>query len=117
MRLSVAADEQVRQLILSYDLEILPVLMQFERHEQLSQPIDSVDEQAVARWIDDRLVQFTKTYLSLHENQYYLKDHLVEDPVAGVRFPKHVAGATLDSKGKTYYFISEETRQQFEKRS
>jgi YHS domain-containing protein len=116
MRLSVASDEDARQLVLSYDVDILPVLMQFERHEQFTQPLDSVDEEAVARWVDDRLVQFTKTYLALHENQYYLKEHLVEDPVAGVRFPKYAAAATLDSKGKTYYFISEKTCQEFQKR-
>lgn len=117
MRLSAASDEDARQLVLSYDVDILPVLMQFERHEQLTQPLEKVDDDAIAQWIDDRLVQFTKTYLALHENQYYLKEHLVEDPVAGVRFPKYAAGATLDSKGKTYYFLSEETREEFQKRS
>ena len=66
------------------------------------------------KWIDDRLVQFVQTYLSLHENQYYLKEHMVEDPVAHVRFPKFAAGATLESGGKTHYFIGEETRRAFQ---
>jgi YHS domain-containing protein len=46
-----------------------------------------------------------------------LKDHLVEDPIAKVKFPKYAAGATLDVKGKTYYFIDEATRRDFEKKS
>jgi YHS domain-containing protein len=41
---------------------------------------------------------------------------MVEDPVANVRFPKYAAGATLEVQGKTYYFIDETTRQEFQKR-
>ena len=59
-----------------------------------------IDDEKIAKWIDDRLVQFVQTYLSLHENQYYLKEHMVEDPVAHVRFPKFAAGATLESGGQ-----------------
>lgn len=40
---------------------------------------------------------------------------MVEDPAAHVRFPKFAAGATLESNGKTTYFIGEETRREFEK--
>jgi YHS domain-containing protein len=40
---------------------------------------------------------------------------MVEDPVAGVRFPKFAAGATLEWQGRTLYFIGEETRREFEK--
>ena len=58
---------------------------------------------------------FLLPYLSLHENEDYLKDHMVEDPVAGARFPKFAAGATLEWQGRTLYFIGEETRREFEK--
>ena len=59
-------------------------------------------------------MEFAQTFLSLGSNEYYLKDHMVEDPVAHVRFPKFVAGATVERGGKTYYFISDETRREFE---
>jgi YHS domain-containing protein len=42
---------------------------------------------------------------------------MVEDPVAQVRFPKFSAGATLEWQGRTYYFIGEETRREFEKQN
>ena len=60
-------------------------------------------------------MSFVKTYLTLHENESYLKDEMVEDPLAHVRFPKFAAGATLERGGKTYYFVGEETRRDFEK--
>lgn len=114
LRLSASTDYEVRKLVLDYNLEILPILMKFDSHQQAEWPLDAVDRQAVANWIDDRLVDFVKTYLSLHQNEYYLKDHMVEDPIAGVRFPKLAAAATLERDGKTYYFIGEETRREFE---
>jgi YHS domain-containing protein len=114
LRLSATTDHDVRNLILSYDLEILPALMQFDSHQQAQWPIDAIDRKAVGDWVDDRIVSFVKTYLSLHENEYYLKEHMVRDPVAGVRFPKYAAAATVDVGGKTYYFIGDETRREFE---
>ena len=51
----------------------------------------------------------------MQQNEYYLKDHMVEDPIAGVKFPKFAAAATLERGGKTYYFIGEKTRGEFEK--
>jgi YHS domain-containing protein len=97
-------------------LEILPILMEFEKHADVKFPLDNVDREALARWIDDRIVAFVRTYLSVHENNHYLKGHLVQDPIAGVSFPKYAAGATLERGGTTYYFIGEETRREFEKK-
>ena len=115
LRLSASTDRDVTRVILSSDLEIIPVLLQYDAHSEVEFPLDAVDPEAVARWVDDRIVSFVKTYLSLHDNETYLKDEMVEDPVAHVRFPKFAAGASLERGGKTYYFIGEETRRDFEK--
>jgi YHS domain-containing protein len=114
LRFAASSDREVRKLILTYDLEILPVLMRFESHAEAEFPIDKVDPDAVAQWIDDRIVGFVKTYLSLHENELYLKDVMVVDPIADVQFPKFAAASTLEHAGKTYYFIGEATRREFE---
>jgi YHS domain-containing protein len=117
LRLSASTDREVRNLILDYNLEIVPILMKFDSHQQAEWPLDAVDKEAVGNWVEDRIIDFVKTYLSLHENEYYLKDHMVEDPIAKVRFLKYAAGATMEKNGKTIYFISEETRKDFEKQS
>jgi YHS domain-containing protein len=115
LRLSASTDRDVTKVILSYDLDIIPVLLRYDAHSEVEFPLDAVDPEAVARWVDDRIVSFVQTYLSLHDNEYYLKDEMVEDPVAHVRFPKFAAGATLRRDGNTYYFVGEETRRAFEK--
>lgn len=115
LRFSVMTDEEVKSAIFLYDLEVIPILMKFDSHDELRLPLDRIDRDALANWIDDRIVSFVKTYLALHQDNHYLKDHLVEDPIAKVRFPKYAAGAKLDWKGKTIYFLAEDTRREFEK--
>lgn len=116
LRLSASTGSDVRQVVLAYDLEILPIYLEFEKHAEIEFPLDHVDLAAAGKWLDDRIVAFVRVYLSLYENEYYLKDHMVEDPVARIRFPKFSAGASLERDGKTYYFISDETRREFEAR-
>jgi YHS domain-containing protein len=115
LRFSATTNLEVTRVVFTYDLEIMPMLMQFDSHAEVEFPLDGVDREALAQWLDDRILSFVRTYLSLHENEYYLKRFMVEDPVAHVRFPKQAAGATLEHNGKTYYFVGEETRQEFAK--
>lgn len=116
LRFAVAPDADVRNLIFTYDVQILPILMKFDSHDEISFPLDAIDKAALGKWFDDRIVDFVRTYLSLHENQYYLKGHMVEDPIAKVQFPKYAAGATLETDGKTVYFIDESTLREFQQK-
>lgn len=115
LRVSAATDEDVRNLVLDYNLHILPILMKFEPHMRVEFPLEKVDSEAVGSWIDDRIVDFVKVFLSVHRNELYLKDHMVMDPVSCTRFPKYCAAATLDWEHQKFYFISEETRAEFAK--
>lgn len=114
---TASGNSDVTELVLTYDLDILPILMEFERHAEVSYPLDQVDHERVAQWFDDRIVGFVKTYLALHSNQYYLKDQMVEDPIAHVSLPKFAAGATRERGGKTLYFVSEATAAEFDSQS
>ncbi len=117
LRFQATTDHDIRKIILNYDLEIIPILMQFESHSELEMPLDAIDPKKLGRWIDERILSFVQTYISVHENQYYLKDQMVQDPVSGTRFPKLAAGAKLEHDGRTHYFVSEETRREFEKQN
>jgi YHS domain-containing protein len=115
LKLSASTDRDIQKLILSYNLEIIPVLMRFKHHDEVEFPLNAVDKEAVAKWIDDRIVDFVQTYFAMGENEIYLRDQMVEDPVAHVTFPKYAAATTLEWQGRTFYFIGEETRREFEK--
>lgn len=112
---SLTHDMDVKNLILDRRLNILPIFMKFDEHSGLTMPLDKIDEEKIAAWFDDRVVSFVQTLKELHQNNYYQKGHLVSDPIAGVQMPEYAAKTTLEADGKTYYFISEETRSAFEK--
>ena len=115
LKFSASTDRDIQKVILGYDLSIIPVLMRFKPHDEVEFPLNAVDKEAAAKWIDDRIVDFVQTYFSMGENEIYLKDQMVEDPIAHVRFPKQAAATTLEWQGQTLYFIGEETRGEFEK--
>lgn len=115
LRFSASTDRDIRKVILCYDLDIIPVLMRFKPHDEVEFPLNAVDKEAVAKWFDDRIVDFIHTYFSMGENEIYLKDQMVEDPIAHVSFPKLAAATTLEWQGQKFYFIGEETRREFEK--
>jgi hypothetical protein len=117
LRFAASPDADARNLVVAYDVEILPVLMKFDSHRELESPLDAVDKGQLAHWLDDRIVDFVHTYLALHENEYYLKENMVEDPIAKVRFPSFAAAATLEHEGKTLCFIDESTLREFQQRA
>jgi hypothetical protein len=114
LRFSASTDRDIQKVILSYDLEIIPVLMRFKSHDEVEFPLNAVDKEATEKWLDDRIVDFIHTYFSMGENEIYLKDQMVEDPIAHVRFPKIAAATTLEWQGQKFYFIGQETRREFE---
>ena len=83
----------------------------------MEQPLDGVNSGRLAEWLDDRVLGFVHTYLAMHENQYYLQNQMVQDPIAHVKFPKFAAAAKLEQNGKTIYFIDELTLREFQKRT
>ena len=117
LKFSASTDRDVQKVILSYDLEIIPVLTRFKSHDEVEFPLNAVDKEAATKWIDDRIVDFVQTYFAMGENEIYLKDQMVEDPIARVSFPKQAAATSLEWQGQKFYFIGEETRREFAKQN
>jgi hypothetical protein len=113
VKFQLTHDADVRDLLLDYTLDIVPVYFRFNPHARLETPLEAYDEAAVSRWLDDRIIEFANAYLEMHATKQYQERVMVADPVAGVSFPKHFAAATLDHGGATHYFITEETRREF----
>lgn len=74
LKVSVSPDQDVRHLVLDYDLLIIPMTMKYDRHARLEVPLDRVDEAAVARWMDDQLVAFVKTFVALQGDSFFLEN-------------------------------------------
>ena len=112
---SVAPDRDLKNAVVEYDLQIVPVLWRFDSHAEFTTPIAAIDEAGLTKWLDDRIVGFVELYVQIHQTEVFEKAEFVEDPVAKVKFPKFAAGASLEQGGQTIYFIDESTKREFAK--
>ena len=115
MEVAVHPVEDTDDLVVTYDLNILPIFIEFEKHAELRQPMAKVDKEAVGRWLDNQLVAFAKIYFSLQFTEQYQSRHVAVDPVAGVRFPMSFAATKVEREGVTYHFLSAHTKEAFDR--
>ena len=108
-------DGPIENAIMDYHLDILPIFIKFESHDQLVISIDNPSEDAIAEWIDDKLVGFTRTYFEMYFTEQYQKQSFEMDPVMNIRFPRAFAAGKKDYQGQTYYCYTQESFQEFEK--
>lgn len=114
---SAAPDRDIRNAVVECDLRIIPLLWKFEAHSEFSSPIAAFDAEGLAKWFDDRIVGFVEILIQIHEGALFDQADYVEDPVAGVKFPKFAAGATLDHGGKSLFFVDDATRAEYARRN
>jgi YHS domain-containing protein len=110
---SVAHDEEVRSIVVSRDLEILPVFFKFSPHDKLEFPLDGADESQIANWVEQQIIAFVDTYLLLEQSDQYQQETLATDPVCRMRIRKALAAAKHEYHGVTYYFCTENCRDLF----
>lgn len=113
LRFQGTTDHDIRKLILTYDLEIIPTLLQFETHSTLEMPLDAIDYEAAVRWADERIISFVQIHSALHENPYCLLDRKAADSATGTAFPNLAAGAKIECDCQSSCFVSEQTLQGF----
>ena len=108
-------DGPIENAIMDYRLDILPIFIKFDSRAQLIIQIDNPSEDAIAAWIDDMLVGFTRTYFEMYFTEQYQNESFEMDPVMNVRFPRAFAAGKKEYQGRTYHFYTEESLRAFEK--
>ena len=116
LRFGLEAGVAVDSLILFYDLEILPVFIEFERHDQIALPLDPSSVETAVEWFKQKALAFTKTYVSMFFNPDYQKGSEVPDVVLGRTFPRAFAKGQTEYRGVTHHFLflTEESQKAFE---
>jgi hypothetical protein len=117
----VFPDQDVNHIRLECIQDIVPVVVRYDRQSVLEFALDGVRDDEVVRWFDDRIVTFVTAYVAIAREdaglQDQLKEQFVEDAITKIRFPKYLASSMLEREGRTYYFVDEESRRQFEQQS
>jgi YHS domain-containing protein len=77
-------------------------------------PLDAMDDDVAADWIEQKLLEFLSTYLSVDRGRDDFEDESVTDPVCGMRVRRSAAAAGSDYKGHPYFFCSTACRRRFD---
>jgi YHS domain-containing protein len=109
--IALSSSEEGR-LTARYDLSIFPILMNYTRNAEESFLLEDNDD-SLATWVDDRILDFVDTYLRLETHPLYQKDNLVTDPVCGMRISAIAAKCSIEWPGRTIYFCSEVCKEAF----
>jgi YHS domain-containing protein len=113
LELGITRNGEATTLVVQYNLTILPMFFPFENKDQLCMPLDAVDEEKIARWVEDKIVGFVGTYLRLETAEQYQTENTATDPVCGMQVSKAHPAATLEYAGQTFYFCLDECRARF----
>lgn len=112
---SATSDDQVENIVVSYELRIIPVLMEFERKDTLVVPLSNVDGIAVAEFLDMKIEGAVRSYVKLTNNPYYQREHLVIDPVCGMTIHEDEAAEVVEYEGRRFFFCAQVCREHFER--
>jgi YHS domain-containing protein len=115
LELSVTRDGEAKTVFLQYRESIVPLFFPVKGEDQLVMPLEGVDEEKSAAWVDARLLQVVDDYLRLEATEPYQAENVVTDPVCGMSLNKLNAGAEVEYDGTRYYFCVEECRDKFVK--
>jgi YHS domain-containing protein len=113
LEIGLTRDGEIRTLVIQFQLEILPAFFPIEGRDQLTMPLDQVNEEKAAAWVEAKILHFVDTYLRLETSDHHQEENMVTDPVCGMRVNKAFAPAEMTYRGKTYYFCIHECRARF----
>jgi YHS domain-containing protein len=113
LELAVTRDGEIKTIMLQYRAEILPAFSPIEGQDELTMPLEQVDEEKAVAWVEAKLLQFVDTYVRLETSDRHQQENLVTDPVCDMKVNKAFAPAQTTYGGQTYYFCIPECRARF----
>jgi len=113
LELSITRDGQGKTVMVDYAASILPLFVRLNAKDQLSMPLDAIDEAKVATWIEERVLEFVDAYLSVETTHQYLAENDAADPVCGMWVNKTDAAAKIEYQDTTYFFCTAECGKRF----
>ncbi len=96
------------KLIVHIRTRMTPVFVRFNEQDNLSFPLDTVDEEKVADWVEERLQEFLDTYLRIDAGGEGFAEETATDPVCGMQIVRSQAAGSDSYYGHPYFFCSED---------
>jgi YHS domain-containing protein len=107
LRLTVAHDDAIENVEITYEVRILPVFLKYDSFDKLGLPLINSDDQRVIDWVEKKLLGFLDTYLAIETADELQATTLATDPVCGMRIAKDGTTLRHNYRGHPYYFCSQ----------
>lgn len=114
-RVAFAMEHDVRleKVAVCFDASMMPVFIKMNEHDRLTAPLDSIQDNAVAAWVEERLCEFLDAYLRIDRGSDEFEEDAATDPVCGMRISRSAAAASGSHRGHPYFFCSRECQERF----
>ncbi len=110
VQLTLLPGPNYESIQLLYNLQVLPVLMEYKNQDSVSLALEPLPEREATEWLERNLLEFLDVYLRLPLDPLYQKDNLVIDPICGMPVLKALARAKVEMEHRTVYFCSHACR-------
>lgn len=111
---AVEHDVQYVGVVIRFDARMMPTFVPFNEQDKLTLNIKEVDDERVAEWVEQRLLEFLDSYLRIDSSRQCVGHDTAVDPVCGMRISRSKAAATTHSGGHEFYFCCPECLERFE---
>ncbi len=114
LEFAIEHDLHLDKLIVNIRTRMMPVFVQFSEQDNLLLSLDTVTEEEVADWVEERLLEFLDTYLRIDARGEDFAEEPATDPVCGMQIVRSKAAATDSYYGHPYYFCCKECQEKFQ---
>jgi YHS domain-containing protein len=109
----VEHDVRFEKVAVCYEARMMPVFIKIMESDKFAMPLDEVNDDSVATWVEERLLDFLDAYLQVDRGGEDFRDESVIDPVCGMRISRSSAAASDTHRGHPYFFCSPDCQERF----
>jgi len=114
LEFSIEHDVRFEKLIVQMRTRMMPVFVRFNDQDNFPKPLESVNEEEVADWVEERLLEFLDTYLRIDAGGNDYAEEPATDPVCGMQILRSKAAVCDPHHGHPYYFCCKDCHTKFQ---
>lgn len=111
--IAVEHDVRFENVVVCYEASMMPQFIQFNERDRVTSPLGVVLDEAIAEWVEQRLLEFLSAYLQIDRGDDDFDDESATDPVCGMRISRSAAAASDSYRGHGYFFCSRDCKEKF----
>ena len=112
--LSVVLDSETRSALVLWDARIVPPFLELDRQDALRVALSPVPWPDVVAWVEQKLVRFLASYLTVQFDERYQQNNVYTDPVCGMSVSVGTAMEFASYQGTVYFFCASACRERFQ---